>query len=386
LTSYLAFGNQISHTKFPPSVKGGLQTGIGVATIPFGIEGFTVDDRAYSGSRFADVRTALFSNSYQKTWGAAGAPPLPINQVTLANILRGLLPLGRPLVFRTAAERILDSSADLRWGPNRKGYYRLLHPNGICLTGLWHITEETTYSGYFRQGSRALIVARYSTCCSETRRGGIRSLSLVGKLFPTIDRNHVEPLRTANFITQQDIGGDRTDFINDAELRNAPDTTAWRRGLGIPILTITGIVFKLVDNKPTIRQLYQIAELGKEKDEPTRSPTYMRLLVASEQPRIGGEHLDFRDEIMAQIYGPGDPAPKRALRFIVSVTDEGETQGSVLFERRVFKNWQPIGTIEFNEAVVSYNGDFVIHFPHPTWREDQNDPTSATRVNGRKMR
>src|SRR5437763_5698479 len=38
---------------------------------------------------------------------------------------------------------------------------------------------------------------------------------------------------TANFITQQDIGGEHTDFINDAELRNAPDTDGvaprWRR-------------------------------------------------------------------------------------------------------------------------------------------------------------
>jgi hypothetical protein len=34
---------------------------------------------------------------------------------------------------------------------------------------------------------------------------------LVGKLFPTVNPDHVEPLRTANFFTQQDIGGDTTD-------------------------------------------------------------------------------------------------------------------------------------------------------------------------------
>jgi hypothetical protein len=105
-----------------------------------------------------------------------------------------------------------------------------LHPNGVCLTGQWRITEQTEYSGYFAKGSAALAIGRYSTCCTETRRGHTRSLSLVGKLFPTTDPNHPTPLRTANFITQQDIGGARTDFINDAELRNAPDTTASRRG------------------------------------------------------------------------------------------------------------------------------------------------------------
>jgi hypothetical protein len=40
----------------------------------------------------------------------------------------------------------------------------------------------------------------------------------------------------------------------------------------------------------------------------------------------------------------------------------------------------------FDNAVVSYNGDAVIHFSHPTWRQDHNDPTTATRVNGRKVR
>jgi hypothetical protein len=30
--------------------------------------------------------------------------------------------------------------------------------------------------------------------------------------------------------------------------------------------------------------------------------------------------------------------------------------------------------ITFDKAVVSYNGDFVLHFNHPTWREDENGP------------
>ena len=110
------------------------------------------------------------------------------------------------------------------------------------------------------------MVGRYSTCCTEPRRGHKRSLSLVGKLFPTTDPEHAEPLRTASFITQQDIGGDDTDYINDAELRNAPDTTVSRRGLGAAVLILTGAVFSLVDRKPSIRQLYPIAELGKPKE------------------------------------------------------------------------------------------------------------------------
>ncbi len=264
----------------------------------------------------------------EEVWGGDGNCALPIYKVTLSSVLRGILPFGKRYVFRQATERAVDSHADLRWGPDRRGFRRLLHPNGVCLIGLWEITEETAYSGYFRKGSHALVVGRYSTCCTETRRGYTRSLALVGKLFPTTDANHARPFRTASFITQQDIAGEHTDYINDAELRNAPDVHAWRRGMGVPILLTTGALFQHVDKEPSHRQLYQIAELGKPNGEPTRSPEFMRLLVAS--------------------------------------------------------NWRSIGRLTFDNAVVSYNSDFVIHFNHPTWRNDRNDPSTATRVNGHK--
>ncbi len=352
----------------------------------FGTEEVIEEDRAYRGSRFSDVRAALFANPYQRVWGAAGEPPIPINGVSLASALRGVLPAGLPYFFHQAVARAVDSSADLRWGADRKGFRRIIHPNGICLTGQWEIFEQTPYSGYFRRDSRALLVGRYSTCCKETRRGHKRSLSLVGKLFPTADPSHGEPLRTANFITQEDIGGDRTDYINDAELLNAPNTTSWRRGFGVPVLLVESILFNKTDKEPTQRQVYQIAELGKPDGEPTRAPAFMRLLVDPGQPRIPGEALDFRDEIMGQIYNRGDPTPKRTLTFHIEVTDNGSTHGPNFFQRRHFTNWTRIGRLIFDEAVVSYNGDFVIHFTHPTWRDDRNDPSTATRVNERKVR
>ncbi len=352
----------------------------------FGTEQVTEEDRAYQGSRFSEVREAIFANPYQEVWGSPGAPPLPIYGVSLSGVLHGIPPFRPPYFFRQAVARAVDSKADLRWGADGKGFRRLIHPNGICLTGFWQISAQTPYSGYFRSDSRALVVGRYSTCCAQTRRGHERSLSLVGKLFPTTDPNHSEPVRTANFITQQDIGGDRTDYINDAELRNAPNTSGWRRGFGAPVLLVEAILFGLVDKKPTIRQLYQIAELGKPASEPTRAPQFMRLLVAVEQPRIAGAALDFRDEIMAQIYDRGDPTPQRTLTFHIEVTDEGSTRGPDFFQRRHFANWNRIGTLSFSEAVASYNGDFLIHFTHPTWRDDRNDPSTATRVNERKVR
>jgi len=54
--------------------------------------------------------------------------------------------------------------------------------------------------------------------------------------------------------------------------------------------------------------------------------------------------------------------------------------------RRTFRNWRRIGTLVFDNAVVSYNGDAVIHFTHPTWRQDRNDPATATRIDGVKVK
>ena len=156
-------------------------------------------------------------------------------------------------------------------------------------------------------------------------------------MFPTTDPYTSTPLRTANFFTQEDIGGARTESINDAELRNAPDTTLANRGAGVPLLITIGLVFRNVDQQPSIRQLYPIAELGKPEGTPTRAPQFMRLLVAPEQPRIPGTDLDFRDEIMAQIFDKGDPFPKRTLTYTIELTDEGETTGPASRERRTFK-------------------------------------------------
>lgn len=336
----------------------------------YGVEGSTEEDRSYAGSRYREVRDALFANPYDS---------LPTYRVTLRSVLSGILPWGRGYRFRQAAARTVDSRADLRWGPDRRGYRRLLHPNGVCLLGRWRITEDNPYSGSFRAGSEALCVARYSTCCTETRRGHNRSLAMVGKLWPTADPDHAEPLPTASFITQEDLGGSNTPYVNDVELRNAPDTTATKRGLGLPVFLLTGIVFMSVDKQPAHRQVYSIAELGKPPGEPTRAPEFMRLVVDEDQPRIPGEELDFRDEVLAHVGGAGGATDGGGLTFHVEVSDHGTTRGPAVWQRRHIEDWRRIGRLDFHEGVASYNGDFVIHFHHPPWRRNRNDPDSVVR-------
>lgn len=352
--------------------------------IALGQQGTGQDDLDYEGSNYGEVRRVALENPYYNgCWGLGGNLPLPVYRVTLGSVLRGILPWGKSHQFTAAAARTATSRADLRPGTDGLGYRKLLHPNGVCLFGTWEITERTSYTGFFQEGSKGLLVGRYSTCCTETRRGRRRSLSLVGRIYPTTNPNHTDRLGTANFITQEDLGGNRHEAINDAAFRNAPDVSAWRRGLlsldGLPVLALTGIVFRLVDVEEGIRQLYEIAELGKPADQPTRAPKFMRISVAEDQPRIGGDDdLDFRDEVLAQIYDHGDPVAKRRLVFNIEVSDdEGSVRGPAFFLRRTIDGWQKIGELVFDEAVASYNGDHVLHFPHPRWRRDRNDPDSA---------
>ena len=354
----------------------------------YGPQGVTPDDRQYAGSRFSDVRKALFENAYYLTWGAAGEPPLPVYDSTLCHFLRGLLSCCSPWRLLEASRRTLDSRADLRPGPDGRGFRRILHPNGVCLLGTWKIDDApkaTHYSGYFKPGSECLVIARYSTGIG-IRRGDSRTLSLVGKLFPTM--NPDDTVCTANFITQEELGGKKTLYINDAELRNAPDTTPWQRRLvDLPKLLLTGLATSIADTMPTIRQLYQIAELGKPDAEPTRAPEFMRLRVDLDQPRVYGDDLDFRDEILSHIYKKGvpesEPESNPTLTFNIDVADVGVTKGKLVQRRYIDdKDWKHMGSIVFKEAVASYNGDFVLHFHHPPWRNDRNDPSSVARPRG----
>lgn len=336
------------------------------------------EDRSYKGSRFSEVKAAVFANPYQYVWGGEKEPALPYRIPSVIELLRGVLPFFAPKYFFVrAAQRSVDSRADLRWGPDRMGYKRLIHPNGVCLAGLWEIDADNPYSGYFRKGSRALAIARYSAPILA-KRGDGRGQAMAGKLFPTTDPDHAERLVTGNFFTGDDIAGTAKKYLDEIELTNAPNVTPANAWNATWVLMVCFVVFTLVDRESTIRQLHQIAELGKPADEQTSAPKCMRLTLADGHRRIEGERLDLRDEIMGMIYDRGDPDPKRKLVFNIDVTDDFEDRGH-LSKTRIFSNWRRIGRLTFDEATISYNGDHVLHFTHPGWRTDRDRPETALR-------
>jgi len=114
-----------------------------------GSQEMTAEDRAYRGSRYADVRKAIYANPYRGGTSGQQPGPLPMFKSTIRNAWRGTL-FGENK-FRQASARAVDSRADLRWGTDGKGWRRIIAPNGICVLGNWEITEDSPYTGYYRR-------------------------------------------------------------------------------------------------------------------------------------------------------------------------------------------------------------------------------------------
>ena len=349
-----------------------------------GAQEVTDEDRSYRGSRYAELRQALYENPYRD--GASGQKPgpLPMFQSTIANAWRGAFGHG-PDLLKQASARVIDSRADLRWGVDRKGYRRILAPNGICVLGSWEITEDTPYSGYFKKGARGLTIARFSSDGNETKRGERRSISIGLKIFPTMDPDHATPLVPASVIAQEDLGGMHTDYLNDVELRNAPNVTASRRGIFVLIIAHAGMIFQDLDKVADSRQVYEVAELGKPAEEPTKSPQHLLLKMAEGQQAIEGDGLDFRDEIYRHIFTDGGDAPTGSIDFDISVSDTGTRSGFPGFGRVTVTDWKRIGRLRFTEAIASYNADHVVQFHHPGWRDNTNDAKTAIRAGEKRV-
>jgi hypothetical protein len=80
----------------------------------FGTEEITEEDRHYRGSRFREVRDALFANPYPGGLGRDSQARLPVYRVTLLSVLRGILSPGKRYVFH------FNPSANLQQQPAEK--------------------------------------------------------------------------------------------------------------------------------------------------------------------------------------------------------------------------------------------------------------------------
>jgi len=292
----------------------------------------------YRGSRFSEVWSQVASDPY---------PTLPAYQVSLASFF-GFL---QNHLLAASRRTLSDHSDLLPW------FRKLLHPNGVCLAGTWEITEPTPYTGYFRQGSRALLIARASTALTATRRGQYRAFGFAGKLFPTLDPQ--ARVETANFFTIEDLGGTLRDHFLDALNTNdiikiSINASGFANGpVGVAVAQAFAIADQTLDVAQTlVRQLYPIAELGEADPSDAVAPRWMLITGADDVPRVSA--ADFRDELRVARYPDG-------LRFDIWVADQGTRLGS--------KQWRRIGQIAIDADAVSDSCDHRLHFSHPKFRD-----------------
>jgi len=357
----------------------------------------------YQGSSFKEVWDVVSDGQYQEMPERVMVTPESLRRRKL------LTDLTNKNGFLRAATRTLDVSHDY----STKEWDRYVHPNGICVAGRWIINEQETdgnvnpkqLTGYFAKGKQGLIIARISTEGTIVSNRKTKSLSLVGKVFPTLKKN--ETVHTANFITQDDLGGrsasegvDGVLTIADVALRNAPDFSVSKRiesggHHGFLSFLATKNVFDKVDLESSVRQLYRISEAGLSSGEQSVTPKFMQINYSGERPPFANDEKldDFRDWITHHIQN------HQPLIFDIALSSKGKIEkvaksddDKTTFlghEKKKFKTlavkgfeWsQPIGKIVFNQVIASSGCDHRIHFHHPPWRDDVNDPSTATKRN-----
>lgn len=333
--------------------------------------------REYKGSIYKQLKTVVWETPYNK---------LPTYKLDKSRINSG--------EFEKNSARTIDTHFDL----NETDQVKIVHPNGVCVTGLWSINRENQanpYSGYFSNGKQGLVLGRIS---SEgdlvTIQENLNHLSghvsgkkyisygLVGKLFPTNNPNDRKLYKPAHFVVQTDIGGQTSSDLSEVEMMNAPDVTAARRGLvdggfiggGVRILARTGKAFDAVDESNSIRQTYEIAELGKMAQNPTNTPKYLKLL-ASPMHRKQLAKGDFRIAIKDYIKKHG----KISYDILVANQGRKDSKTNLVQKTIVTEPWTKIGELSFDDAVTSRVCDAQLHFHHPAWRQNRNDPESRVR-------
>ena len=280
----------------------------------------------YSGSKISTVWQQINSDVYTE---------LPEEKVTLSNFFNRNTDL-----LANSAKRTISNRSDIL-----PRFNKLLHPNGICLKGSWKIEKQNKYSGYFKKNSQAVIISRISVALSETKKGSYRGFGITGKLYPTQNENDGKKYLTANFFTIDDLSGTLAESILDTELTNRPKVS-FRLGsiFEADIASAAALALGRADQNPLVRQMYEVAELGKANEEPLVVPAMFKLSGSNGQARNGSE--DFREEILLQIMNEG------YIQFDISVADK-------------FKPYTKIGTIKYTEAAASESCDHRLHFAHP---------------------
>jgi hypothetical protein len=297
----------------------------------------------YEGASFKEVWQVIEDQGFtpqtkieQKEFAVYQSSKLPQYPVTMSSLFaNGDSELRRDAV-RTTTERF--------------DYYdrlpKKLHPNGVCVSGVWNITKATKYTGMLATSSKGLFIGRVSVAMGDTLAGEDRGFGIAGKVFPTLNENEV--VATGNFFTVDVLTGTKLDKALNAKTTNEPEAGFKLSliGLGLKI----GAALSSADNNPGFRPLTQVASAGAEAGAVLSQPKWIRLRVPREIKR--NKQDDFRNEILTAVN------ENSGLKYLIEVSNETK-------DRNASSGWVEIGEIIVDQAVVSYGCDRRLHFSHP---------------------
>jgi hypothetical protein len=246
------------------------------------------------------------------------------------------LPRHKGLGLDTMGQLFADAARNMHDKRDIRPHYdKLVHSHGVAYAGIWKIDRESPYTGFFKNGSEGLLIARISVAGPFLHQGARRALGIGGKIFNT--RNPDEWVWPANFVVVSNLTGSRAKHVLDIPMTNYLST-----GIDPFANLIARVVFRSVDTRPAYRQLFPISTLGLRPGDPIVTPDLMMLKVASGTPRVDAK--DFRDEIRLARY----PEGKLVFDILVKNFDERE--------------WSRLGAIVLTEDVVSEGSDKRLHF------------------------
>jgi len=269
----------------------------------------------------------------------------------------------------------LDDSSDYYLKPFNKA----MHRNGICFSGRWIIDRPSKFTGLFRQGTIAPIIARGSVSLSTVEYNGHskRSFGLVGKVFPMVGRRNLGP--SANFFTVNHLNGTLSPGFFSDEFTNQPAFSFQELALSPNRVVETILLKALTAAAPEkaaaagIRELTQLSSSGVQNPRDVRTPMWIKLKLSPNQKPLQARD-DFRQELDLS-----NPHVKAAypggIQIDVSVADYGiDSNLPIRPERRQMGlqqrliQWQKIGRIQLTESMSSYGCDFHLHFQHPDFK------------------
>ena len=283
----------------------------------------------YNGSTFREVRDQVFSDPYDT---------LPSYEITLGSFYSGL-----KNALLTACRRALIDERDIV-----DHFQRLVHPSGIALTGKWSMTEPSPYTGLFKQGTEALVIARCSVLLYKTLQDDFRGFAFAGKIFPTLDPD--ERVRTVDFFTIDVLAGTQAKYFTGVELSNEPPLGFNRDVLKLFwLITATFATFIRANWNPVFRPVYPLAEYGRTEADGVTSPKWMMVKGWGGSGQV--DRADFRDELRVENYHD-----QELIFDVFAAGGELSTGG---------RNYQRLGNICLTESVTSDSCDHRLKFKHP---------------------